>query len=145
MDSTTCRDLCERWENDYIANKNILAFGEYNLHNSNSNFCFIMPNLFLWLKATVQQRIFKIILRNIYHLCWLLKNLLKTVVCHIQHWTVYFHLAWVMRSKTILNTILKKVIFQILSNMHLNFAIIWCIELNSNFTFIILCLLMVFW
>ena len=26
--------------------------------------------------------------------------------------------------KTILNTILKKVIFQILSNMHLNFAII---------------------
>ena len=29
MDSTTCRDLCERWENDYIANKNMLAFGEY--------------------------------------------------------------------------------------------------------------------
>ncbi len=29
MDSTICRDLCERWENDYIANKNILAFGEY--------------------------------------------------------------------------------------------------------------------
>lgn len=27
MDSTTCRDLCERWENDYIANKNMLAFG----------------------------------------------------------------------------------------------------------------------
>lgn len=68
MDSTTYRDLCERWENDYIANKNMLAFGEYDfdyddysdlikqsyyflkeifdsynlsvadLHNSNSNF-----------------------------------------------------------------------------------------------------------
>ena len=68
MDSTICRDLCERWENDYIANKNMLAFGEYDfdyddysdlikqsycflkeifdsynlsvadLHNSNSNF-----------------------------------------------------------------------------------------------------------
>lgn len=29
MDSTVCRDLCERWGNDYIANKNVLAFGEY--------------------------------------------------------------------------------------------------------------------
>lgn len=29
MDSTVCRDLCERWENNYIANKNMLAFGEY--------------------------------------------------------------------------------------------------------------------
>ena len=29
MDSTICRDLCERWENDYIVNKNLLAFGEY--------------------------------------------------------------------------------------------------------------------
>lgn len=68
MNSTACRDLCERWENDYIANKNMLAFGEYDfdyddysdlikqsyyflkeifdsynlsvadLHNSNSNF-----------------------------------------------------------------------------------------------------------
>ena len=77
MDSTTCRDLCERWENDYIANKNMLAFGEYDFGYDDysdlikqsyyflkeifdsyiyqlliytiqiQTFCLIMPNLFL--------------------------------------------------------------------------------------------------
>lgn len=77
MDSTTCRDLCERWENDYIANKNMLAFGEYDFDYDDysdlikqsyyflkkyltliiyqlliytiqiQTFCLIMPNLFL--------------------------------------------------------------------------------------------------
>lgn len=29
MDSWAYIDLCERWEKDYLANKNMLAFGEY--------------------------------------------------------------------------------------------------------------------
>lgn len=154
MDLTTCRDLCERWENDYIANKNMLAFGEYDfdyddysdlikqsyyflkeifdyynlsvadLHNSNSNFLLDYAELVSLIKSYGTTENFQDYSEEYLSSMLIAKSLLKTVVCHIQHWTVYFHLARVMQRKTILNTILKKVIFQILSNTHLNFAII---------------------
>lgn len=29
MNSSVINNLCKKWEDDYIANKNMLAFGEY--------------------------------------------------------------------------------------------------------------------
>ena len=51
MDSTVCRDLCERWGNDYIANKNMLAFGEYDLDYD--DYSDLIKTIVLFLKRNI--------------------------------------------------------------------------------------------